>query len=67
MEVTGQIYERISPKNLLGSLRVSGHCVQKLGHSPEMFWKVYADWIDKDEPEYLTPSVCRSSCLTKQK
>ena len=20
-----------------------------------------------DEPEYLTPSVCRSSCLTKQK
>ena len=28
-----------------------GYCAKKLGHSPEMFWKVYADWTDKDESE----------------
>jgi hypothetical protein len=28
-----------------------GYCASKLGHSKEMFWKVYADWTDKDESE----------------
>jgi len=27
------------------------YCAKQLGHSPEMFFRVYADWIDKDESE----------------